>query len=182
MKPALPQTISRDVQCIKAATWNRLLECVAWAMDHPRGDGHTIQSDGAGNLRAAAGRRGIRGGDDDDESSGPFWTRIDEEKGQLVLENGDDEDDFTAGVIRCGIHNFIIHQQRFKLKAGTLYVYVRYDKKKYAFGATLAAALPETPGRRTWTARIATVRQTGGAYELTRIHHGSDLDVLGRWT
>lgn len=182
MKPSLPQTISRDVQCIKAATWNRLLECVAWAMDHPKGDGRSIRNDGAGNLQAVAGRRGSGGGEDDEELLGPFWTRIDAEKNQLVLENGDDEEDPVAGVIRCGISNFSISRQTFGLKEGVLYVYVRYNDKKYTSGATFASKFPETPGKRTWTARIATVTKDDGEYVLSRVHHGSDLDVLGRWT
>ncbi len=61
MKPTIPRKTNRDVQVIRAETWNALLECLAYAMEHPRGDGSTILNDGAGNLRAAAGR-GFGGG------------------------------------------------------------------------------------------------------------------------
>lgn len=61
MKPTIPRKTNRDVQVIRAETWNALVECLAYAMEHPRGDGSTILNDGSGNLRAAAGR-GFGGG------------------------------------------------------------------------------------------------------------------------
>ena len=42
MKPSLPPRVSTAVDRISAATWNRLIDCLAYAMSHPRGDGHTI--------------------------------------------------------------------------------------------------------------------------------------------
>lgn len=42
MKPSLPPRVSTAIDRISAATWNRLIDCLAYAMSHPRGDGHTI--------------------------------------------------------------------------------------------------------------------------------------------
>jgi hypothetical protein len=45
MRHPLPRKISVDIHGITAATWNQLVDCVAYAMDHPRGDGHHILYD-----------------------------------------------------------------------------------------------------------------------------------------
>ena len=42
MKPSLPPKVSTSIDRISAATWNRLIDCLAYGMSHPRGDGHTI--------------------------------------------------------------------------------------------------------------------------------------------
>lgn len=42
MKPPLPPKVSTSIDRISAATWNRLIDCLAYGMSHPRGDGHTI--------------------------------------------------------------------------------------------------------------------------------------------
>lgn len=65
MKPSLPPRVSTAIDRISAATWNRLIDCLAYAMSHPRGDGHTIfnrlgdllttnsRSDGSGRTSTA---------------------------------------------------------------------------------------------------------------------------------
>lgn len=42
MKPRLPPRISASVNQITPATWNAIVDCLAYAMSHPRGDGITV--------------------------------------------------------------------------------------------------------------------------------------------
>lgn len=39
MRPKLPRKISRPIQMLTPEWVNNLIECLKWAMDHPRGDG-----------------------------------------------------------------------------------------------------------------------------------------------
>lgn len=41
-KPTLPRKVSATIDKITAQTWAQLIDCVAWGMEHPRGDGDTI--------------------------------------------------------------------------------------------------------------------------------------------
>ena len=76
MRPQLPQRISRDAQTVKAATWNRLLECLDWAMRHPAPDGATVLDNGDGTFSArnarSAGGAATGGGAYD----GPFAVSV----------------------------------------------------------------------------------------------------------
>ena len=42
MKPSLPPKVSTAIDRISAETWNRIIDCLAYAMNHPRGDGITV--------------------------------------------------------------------------------------------------------------------------------------------
>ena len=52
MKPSLPTRPTRDPDKISAGWLCRLLDCVEWAMEHPRGDGNTLLNTYGGILRA----------------------------------------------------------------------------------------------------------------------------------
>ena len=58
MKPNPPQRVTGDIDRIRAQTWNRLIDCLEYAMSHPRGDGITVLNTAAGLLTAA----GVGGG------------------------------------------------------------------------------------------------------------------------
>ena len=52
MMPSLPSRPSKDVDRIAASWLCKLLDCVAYAMTHPMGDGRTILNESSGTLRA----------------------------------------------------------------------------------------------------------------------------------
>lgn len=52
MRPSLPSRPSKDVDKISASWLCKLLDCVAYGMTNPRGDGKTILNESAGTLRA----------------------------------------------------------------------------------------------------------------------------------
>lgn len=58
MRPQLPPEASNPVDRISVATWRRILTCLEYAMDHPRGDGVTILNQSGGTLRALSGPSG----------------------------------------------------------------------------------------------------------------------------
>ena len=56
-KPYPPKKVSGDIDRIRAQTWNQLIDCLVYAMTHPRGDGITVLNTAA-DLLSAAGRGG----------------------------------------------------------------------------------------------------------------------------
>jgi len=52
MPPSLPSRPSKDADKISASWLCKLLDCVAYAMTNPRGDGKTILNESSGTLRA----------------------------------------------------------------------------------------------------------------------------------
>jgi hypothetical protein len=50
MRPLLPRKIGSAIRTITATTWDQLVDCVAYAMDHPRGDGHHILYDAMSGM------------------------------------------------------------------------------------------------------------------------------------
>jgi len=46
MRPVLPKKPTRDVDKISASWLLRLMDCIEWAMNHPKGDGKTIYRNG----------------------------------------------------------------------------------------------------------------------------------------
>ena len=52
-KPYPPQKVGSDIDRIRAQTWNQLIECLVYAMSHPRGDGVTVLNTAADLLTAA---------------------------------------------------------------------------------------------------------------------------------
>ena len=67
MRPKLPPKITAAVNQISIGTWNALIDCLQYAMSHPRGDGRTIlnrQGDllSAGRPGSGTGSGGIFGG------------------------------------------------------------------------------------------------------------------------
>ena len=67
MRPKVPPRISEAINQISVATWNSLIDCLQYAMSHPRGDGRTIlnrQGDllTAGRMGGGAGSGWVTGG------------------------------------------------------------------------------------------------------------------------
>ena len=83
MRPRLPQRISVPINQISAATWNSLIDCLAYAMTHPRGDGMTVFNHLGDILSAdrSSGSSGVSG------TAGLFQVTIDENK-KLAVGNG----------------------------------------------------------------------------------------------
>ncbi|MDD4817122.1 MAG: hypothetical protein PHI85_04035 [Victivallaceae bacterium] len=50
MPPKLPRRVVGAIDRLRADTWNRLLDCVEYAMCHPRADGKTTRLTEAGEL------------------------------------------------------------------------------------------------------------------------------------
>lgn len=44
MRPQLPRKVNTYIDRISCETWNRLIDCLAYAMSHPRGDSRTIRN------------------------------------------------------------------------------------------------------------------------------------------
>jgi len=53
MRPKVPPKITAAVNQISVSTWNALIDCLQYAMSHPRGDGRTILNR-QGDLLSAA--------------------------------------------------------------------------------------------------------------------------------
>jgi hypothetical protein len=49
-RPLLPRKTSADIKSITPMAWNQLVDCVAYGMDHPRGDGNHILHDGMSGM------------------------------------------------------------------------------------------------------------------------------------
>ena len=50
MKPKVPNKIHSSIKEITPQTWNQLIDCITYAMDHPRGDGHSIFLDASSGM------------------------------------------------------------------------------------------------------------------------------------
>ena len=185
MRPQLPQQISRDIDRIRAATWNRLLECLAWAMEHPRGDGATIMNNGDGVMSAPGTAPGAAAAAGTSRYAGPFLAVLDAIDGSLVvrLVDGAAPASEWAGAVACGARNLRVPAQWFQAAAGTLYLQVAFNEASKAVAASAALGeYPSSPGARVWTRRIATVKRLDGTWTLVQHWTGGDMDVLGRWT
>ena len=63
MRPPIPHKVTAAVDRISAETWNRLVEALAYAMSHPRGDSVTIRNTESDLLTALpSGAGGGNGG------------------------------------------------------------------------------------------------------------------------
>ena len=171
--------MTRDIDQISSATWNRLLDCLAYAMDHPRGDGNTILNLGFGLLQV--GRiAGAGSGSGADDYAGPFKVRRQGQDVELQDGGGDGE---VAGVITAGSHRWEIARQRYELLAGIVYAEVVYDPetKEFTAGVYLEEAIPESDNPRRWICRIAEITPQGDGYVINQIWKRGDIEVLGRW-
>ena len=83
MRPRLPQRVSMPINQISAATWNSLIDCLFYAMTHPRGDGITVFNH-LGDVLSVERRSGISG---TSGCPGLFQVTLDEKK-QLVIGKG----------------------------------------------------------------------------------------------
>lgn len=134
MKPKLPNRAVKDLNLIRRNSWNGLLECVAYAMEHPRGDGRTILNLGDGNMTARPGRGGgdVVAGD----NTGMF-TILERDGEILVLDTGMPDNTTSAGIAHVNNAPFKVPAVRYPLpEDGMLYVYLHYDAS-----AVLAKAL-----------------------------------------
>jgi len=78
----LPRKISAAVNQISASTWNRLVDCLAYAMDHPRGDGHSVLNKPGGLLGTPGGATAAGG----EPAKWPFAVSF--QDGMLRVEGG----------------------------------------------------------------------------------------------
>lgn len=187
MKPKLPQRTSRDIDQISRATWNQLLDCLVWAMDHPAGDGTTILNMGHGILRLGQISSSGSSGGGTGAYAGPFCIRMYREQGeddlQIQLYDGGNLRGTVAGIITGGSRRWTIAAQTYPLKAGVMYAEVVYDPetKEYASGAYLEEEIPESGNPRRWVCRLAEVSETDGRYTINQIWQGGDIEIMGRW-
>lgn len=85
-KPFMPSRPSGEVSRISAQWLCQLMDCIEYAMDHPRGDGSTILNFEGGILKAEE-QTGGSGGDGV-TYDGPFAVGYDEEKSVLKIAKG----------------------------------------------------------------------------------------------
>ena len=62
MRPPIPHKVTAPVDRISAETWNRMVEALAYAMSHPRGDSVTIRNTDSDLLTALPSGSGAGGG------------------------------------------------------------------------------------------------------------------------
>lgn len=181
MKPELPATpIGEDwISRISAGWIRKLLLCVEYAMEHPRGDGQTIFNQSGGTLRAVlrGGGRGIAAA-----SSRPSAFVVEVIDTSIWCYNGN-EPDGIAGLITVGSGRFAIAAVSWEAKIGTVYAEVRYDveQQEYIVGVFFESGLPQDADPRRWVLRIAEVQKNGNRYEVQQIWTAGDIEVLGRW-
>lgn len=182
MKPLLPRKISRNVSQITPASWNALIACLEYAMDHPRGDGATILNGGDGILRAAAARR-ASGFIQAAAYRGPFSVII-EGNAIQVVDAGNPQGGL-AGQIRVGFRTFDVPAAELPLQLGHVYAWVRAtldaETDLYVLTAGIGMALSIPSEARLWTYRIAQVYGSENDYRSQQIWAGGDITVEGRW-
>jgi|GEM_PF-4453790 len=100
MRPYPPQKVSSDIDRIRAQTWNQLIECLVYAMSHPRGDGVTVLNTAADLLSAAARGGAAPGGGGPAEYSGYFKLTLANTEGgyAVTIADGATGGDSTAVV------------------------------------------------------------------------------------
>ncbi len=126
MKPRLPNRATRDINLVKRDTWNALVDCVAYAMEHPRGDGRTILNLGDGNLQARGGGSGGRSGVSG--TSGMFSIVEGDDGTFKVMDTSPAAKADSAGIAHVNNKAFDVAAASFRKPTdGTLYVLLHYD-------------------------------------------------------
>lgn len=132
MKPKMPNRAGSDLNVIRRESWNSLLDCVDYAMEHPRGDGNTIQNMGNGILRT---RRGGGGGGTGGGGAGMGMftlVRKPAEEGVsekvAVLDMSIPGNTTSAGVAHVNNQPHQVAAKEFDMPAsGTLYIYLHLN-------------------------------------------------------
>lgn len=128
MPPPLPSRPSKDVDKISASWLCKLLDCVAYAMVNPRGDGKTIINESSGTLRALR----QPGGGTDGGGSEPF-TLFEVVKGTdnsiVILGYNPAEKRYTHNYVDFGLSRFEItdNQEISVSSGGVIYLDITYS-------------------------------------------------------
>ena len=132
MKPKMPNRAGSDLNVIRRESWNSLLDCVDYAMEHPRGDGNTIQNMGNGILRT---RHGSGGGGASGEGAGlGMFTLVRTPAAEgasekvAVLDTSIPGNTTSAGVAHVNNQPCQVAAKEFDMPAsGTLYIYLHLN-------------------------------------------------------
>ena len=205
MKPKMPNRAGSDLNAIRRESWNSLLDCVEYAMEHPRGDGNTIQNLGNGILRTRHGNGG--GGANGGGAGVGMFTlvRMPAAEGAsekvAVLDTSIPGNTTSAGVAHVNNQPCQVAAKEFDMPAsGTLYIYLHLNAAKtgsdaielsdvemdgnetIGTGITLVLeGLSETP-RRTFAHTYYLVGRVtalnGGAVAISQDHRPGNLYML----
>ena len=125
MTVRLPQKAQHDVNMIRRETWNDLIDCVAYAMGHPKGDGHTIRNLGNGLLSDERAGRTTRS-----SMQGMFQivARGGDDGAQVyrVIDGANPRDGGKAGVCHVNNQPFEVEQREFDAPSETTYIYLKF--------------------------------------------------------
>ena len=127
MKPKMPNRAGSDLNVIRRESWNALLDCVNYAMEHPRGDGNTIMNVGGGILRTRNG-----GGGDGANGAGlgdGMFTLVQLESGKVaVLDTSVPGNTASAGIAHVNNQPYHVASAEFAApSSGTLYIYLHLN-------------------------------------------------------
>lgn len=126
MTTRLPQKAQHDVNMIRRDTWNDLIDCVAYAMEHPKGDGHTIRNLGNGLMSASGDGRG------EGVRDRPGMFQIVARGGEggktvyRVIDGANLEDSEKAGICHVNNQPFEVAQREFEAPSRTTYIYLKF--------------------------------------------------------
>lgn len=124
MPPSLPSRPTKDPDKLSASWLCKLLDCVAYGMSNPRGDGKTILNESSGTLRAL---RQPGGGTDGGASAyaGPFAVVKKDDTTVTVLAKDRTNGKYEQNLIECGDYRDEITEP-VDITIGTLGLYYIY--------------------------------------------------------
>ena len=187
--PRLPNIPANRVSQIEPSWFQRLNDCLQFAMTHPRGDGKTILQDAGGSLRAIGSNEGDGNGQSVADS-GPFAVEIFNEgtagspRWRIRLYNSQ-SDSGIAGLLTIGSYREEIEDQEWEAQEGVVYLEVTYDPdtEEYQVVFDIESGIPETEEERRYILRIAeiTYDEETDMYTAHQIRRCGDIEILGRW-
>ena len=127
MRPVLPKKPTRDVDKITASWLCRLLDCVEWAMNYPKGDGKTTYRDGE-SIKALRQPGGAFVGTVADTYNGYFKV-IQTAENKIKIVDGFDYDASACGTALINDTEFNISSSEFTITANSwIYLITHYDE------------------------------------------------------
>ena len=99
MRPTLPRRLKRAVNVLSVEWTTKLLDCLEWAMDNPKGDGKTTYRNGEAisALRQSANAPGGAGGD----AYTGYFKVIQTAPDKIKIVNGMDIEAANCGYVQC---------------------------------------------------------------------------------
>ena len=155
MRPPPPQKVSSDVDRIRAQTWNQLIECLVYAMAHPRGDGVTVLNTAA-DLLSADVRGAAPGGGGTAEYAGYFKLSLANTDGAYTVTIADGATGGNSTAVVNGGTTYSIAPYS-EVVTGDRLFFLKYTPAQYdQYGAVSAPA----------TLVIASLGPAGGVFPV----------------